>query len=143
MIVNILLGFFSRITCINIRELTIIVLIHELTHDYTHLGYDIDGYNWDTSSFVNTDKLVVEGLAQFYTEILCERFNEHIPYLSKAFNHMLNFQSELYHIHKKLRNNLPNAGEIIRASMLYFRKKNQNSYKSFEDNIIKFNSILS
>jgi hypothetical protein len=55
-----------------IEDLTVVVLIHELAHGYTHVGRDIDGTSWDDTGFRESEPAVVEGLAQFYTEVISE-----------------------------------------------------------------------
>jgi hypothetical protein len=53
----------------SIEDLTIIVLIHELAHAYTHIGMDIGGRSWETQNFWKSELAVKEGLAQYYTFI--------------------------------------------------------------------------
>jgi hypothetical protein len=36
---------------VRIEDLTVVVLAHELTHGYTHIGRDIDGLQWETRCF--------------------------------------------------------------------------------------------
>ena len=38
-----------------IEDLTVVVLIHELAHGYTHIGRDIDGTSWDDTAFAKSD----------------------------------------------------------------------------------------
>ena len=37
------IGLISGILGVSVEALTIVTLIHELSHAYSHLGYDIDG----------------------------------------------------------------------------------------------------
>jgi hypothetical protein len=48
-----------------------VVLMHELIHGYTHIGFDKDGNSWDTLSFDNADLRIVEGFAEYYSELIC------------------------------------------------------------------------
>lgn len=61
-----------------IEDFTLVVLIHELVHGYTHIGFDKDGNKWHTDDFNNCDSKIVEGFAEFYTEMIC------IDYFDKA-----------------------------------------------------------
>ena len=36
---------------VDIEDLAVVVLAHELAHAYTHIGLDIDGRNWGTESY--------------------------------------------------------------------------------------------
>ena len=56
-----------------VEALTVVVAAHELSHAYTHLGRDIDGRCWDTEAFAHAETGMVEGLAQFYTALICDK----------------------------------------------------------------------
>lgn len=64
---------------VKIEDLTVVVLAHELTRGYTHLGKDIDGSRWERSAYAGTDLTVIEGLAQFYTEVVREKLASRVP----------------------------------------------------------------
>lgn len=76
-----------------IEDLTVVVLIHELAHGYTHVGRDIDGASWSDTGFGESELAVVEGLAQFYTEVITERLTARTPGLYQAFESLLKLQS--------------------------------------------------
>jgi hypothetical protein len=87
------IGLCNILHDLPIEDFTLVVLIHELVHGYTHIGFDKDGNKWDTKDFDSSDLNIVEGFAQFYTEILCrDYFNQATP----AFNALLTEQSTEY-----------------------------------------------
>ena len=57
-----------------IEDFTLVVLIHELVHGYTHIGFDKDGNKWHTDDFNKCDPKIVEGFAEFYTEMICKDY---------------------------------------------------------------------
>jgi len=140
------IGIFAALTGISIELLTYVVLAHELAHAYTHLGTDIDGIKWDTDSFARTDKYIVEGLAQFYTALLCERQEFQMRGLSQAFNELLKMQSPCY---TEFRNwEKTNAAEVVRYSMIMTRSNRIKNYQVFLEAMsdvrkqIRFNNRL-
>lgn len=84
-----------------IEDLTVVVLIHELAHGYTHIGCDIDGASWDDAGFCYSDLGVLEGLAQFYTEVISERLAARAPSIFTAYNALLKLQSGPYLAHRE------------------------------------------
>ena len=84
------IAIFSALWSVPIEALTFVVLAHELAHAYSHLGYDIDELDWPTSIFASTDVAIVEGIAQFYTELVCENMKNQIPDCTTTFGTLLN-----------------------------------------------------
>jgi hypothetical protein len=67
------ISFMAGVLGVPVEALTVVVAVHELAHAYTHLGRDIDGKKWDTNTFSQVDPRTSEGLAQFYTEVICKK----------------------------------------------------------------------
>ncbi len=94
--------FWCAIAIISLAEgiepeaLTIVVLAHELAHAYTMLGCDMDGKQWDDRVLRETDRIILEGIAQFYTEVVCQRISDRYPKALEAFNQILKNQSPPY-----------------------------------------------
>ena len=105
------------------EALTIVVLAHELAHAYTHLGRDIDNQKWETPDFAETELDIVEGLAQFYTEVICKRLKDRMPDALTAFETLLEKQSTPYMAHQGWVEDKEAAGEIIRVSMIQCRSR--------------------
>ena len=78
---------------VRIEDLTVVVLAHELTHGYTHIGRDIDGLQWADDVFCRTDRAIVEGLAQFYTEVVTNKIALRSPGPKLAYERLLGLQS--------------------------------------------------
>jgi hypothetical protein len=131
------IGLISRMLNVSLEGLTIVVLAHELVHAYSHLGNDIDGENWDTEAFARADLRIVEGLAQFYTSIICKRFDGRSPGLWNAFERLLTVQSPTYNVFRTWTQPTERAGEILRFSMVGSRKKKLAEYKEFLSEIAK------
>jgi hypothetical protein len=128
------IAIYSTVLEIPVETLTVIVAIHELAHAYTHLGLDIDGLRWKTLAFAETDLFIVEGLAQFYTETICEKLDAKIPGIANAFGTLLKHQSAPYTKYQEWISG-PNAkkGEIIRASTIETRIHGITDHQSFKD----------
>ena len=117
------IGIYANNLDVPIEALTLVVLLHELAHAYSHLGMDIDGRSWLTSQFKETDVAVIEGLAQFYTEVVCTNLVEEIPEAFSVFTHLMNKQSEIYRTHRKwVQEDARNCGEVLRMSLVEARR---------------------
>lgn len=84
----------------SIEDLTIIVLIHELAHAYTHIGMDIGGRSWETQDFRKSDLAVLEGLAQYYTYTFLASIQKNQPNVLTVFENLLKMQHSVYHTFK-------------------------------------------
>jgi hypothetical protein len=101
-----------------IEDMAIVVLAHELAHAFTHIGRDIDGREWETDDFANADTFLVEGLAQFYADRVCDRLVERRSALRMSFDALNENQSPPYcefHEWKKIG---PFVGEAVRQALI-------------------------
>src|SRR5215217_7946460 len=126
------IGLMAGILNVSVEALTVVTLTHELTHAYTHLGRDIDGDLWDTNSFAAADSRIVEGLAQFYTQVICGKLAERFPAASHAFDALLEMQSGPYVIHKDWTTEAERGGEIVRFAMIATRSRNLLKYDAWQ-----------
>lgn len=117
------IGVMAGILNIPVEALTVVVLAHELTHAYTHLGRDIDGNLWDTESFAAADLDIVEGLAQFYTAVICGKLAARFPSAHQAYEALLNLQSGAYVVHEDWTEQTERGGEIVRFAMIATRSR--------------------
>lgn len=116
-----------------IEDLTVVVLIHELAHGYTHIGRDIDGTSWDDHSFRSSDLGVVEGLAQFYTEVISERLAVRTPGLFKAYQSLLKLQSGPYLAHQDwMKGDKRQIGETVRFTLIAARGQKKVGYDHWQ-----------
>lgn len=125
------IGILANILGVSVDGLTFVVLTHELSHAYSHRGLDIDGHIWETEAFGRSDIHIIEGLAQFYTSQICDRFQERFPLGKEAFEKLLEMQPEPYTDFKKWFNNDKKAGEPVRYSMIQVRKHLIMEYTQF------------
>jgi hypothetical protein len=125
------IGMYSLIYNTPIDDLTIVVLTHELAHGYSHVGFDIDGNDWDTHAFSKADLKIVEGIAQFYTEMICYDFFERV---SKTFNNLLEKQEIHYCDYKNWFETLEeNKYEKMRSIIRKVRKHKIIDYGHFNE----------
>lgn len=131
------IGTMAAMLDVSVEFLTIVVAVHELAHAYSHLGKDIDGGKWETGSFAEADLKIVEGIAQFYAKIVCEKLSNRIPGALTAYTRLMELQSEPYLVHKDWIQDSKTAGEVIRASMIESRCKNITTYEAFKAALTK------
>lgn len=120
------------------EALTVVVLAHELAHAYTHVGRDIDGNQWNTHDMVNAELKIVEGLAQYYTEAVCERLWPRFPKALEVFNLFLKNQSKCYTAYLDWFEKGERSGEVIRSALLECRAKSITSHDHLVDVIRHF-----
>jgi hypothetical protein len=101
-----------------IEDMAIVVLTHELAHSFTHIGRDIDGRIWATEDFAKSDAFLVEGLAQFYTDRVCDRLAGRRPAVRRAFDVLNENQSSPYCEFQKWKKVGPYVGEAVRQTLI-------------------------
>lgn len=131
------IGVIARMLNISVERLTIVVLTHELVHAYTHLGSDLGSEHWATEAFAEADLEIVEGMAQFYTSVVCRKLDVREPGMLKAFEGLLNIQSPIYTDFKKWAKTNERAEEIVRFSMIGCRMKKLVAYEDFLEELKK------
>lgn len=134
----IVIGITARALGVSAEALTIVVLAHELAHAYTHLGRDIDSERWDTERFARADLDIVEGLAQFYTAVLCRRLADRMPAAFDAYKQLLAKQSGPYKAHLAWVKGDEQGGEIVRVTMIECRSQGMTEAKAFSEAIKKY-----
>ena len=130
---------------INVRmeDLAVVTLAHELGHGYTHLGRDIDGASWDTAGFGKSDAEVVEGLAQFYTDLVTQRLGSRNPGAHEAYVQFLKLQSGPYLAHQEwLKEQTQQRSETVRFTLLAARTKGQVKHEDWLKSLTDTNEKL-
>ena len=123
------IGLVASWLGLTVESLTVVVLVHELAHAYTHLGADIDSSRWDSQEFSESDHALKEGLAQYYTALVCPRMDRHVPGSGHAYEELLKRQPAAYQTHGDwLEHGSP---EEIRLAMLEVRRRGKASAKIF------------
>jgi hypothetical protein len=123
------IGLCNILYDLPIEDFTLVVLIHELAHGYTHIGCDKDGEQWQIEDFSQSDLKIVEGFAQFYTEMLCR---DYFDQATNAFNALLPNQSIEYTEYKHwFKENDSSKYEIARRILLKTRTKKIVKYDEF------------
>ncbi|MGE3108397.1 MAG: hypothetical protein AB7G11_03750 [Phycisphaerales bacterium] len=107
---------------VEIADLTLVTLAHELAHGYTHIGYDIDGAQWPTRAFAAADVAIKEGLAQFYTQVVASKMTLRAAGMRTAFDKLLAIQGAPYKAHQQWFTDKPEEqGEVVRFAMISAR----------------------
>ena len=123
------IGLVAGILDVRIEDLTAVVLTHELAHAYTHLGYDIDGRQWDSNSFKDSDSPLKEGLAQYYTGVINARLRQ-MPDSLAAFKRLLLDQPNPYQAHVPWLEHF--SPEEVRLAMIETRRQKKGRIEHLE-----------
>ncbi|MBC8009000.1 MAG: hypothetical protein H7067_02760 [Burkholderiales bacterium] len=129
------IAFIASNLGVNVEALTVVVVVHELAHAYTHAGLDIDGCAWETEGFITSDRSVIEGIAQHYTEVVLKKLAVRFPEPPEVFEKLLSRQTEIY---KQYRTWFPSdekRGEIMRAALLQARRTGRVTSESIRASI--------
>lgn len=117
------IGLIAQAINVSVENLAVVVLIHELTHGYTHIGCDIDAERWEREDFAKTDIYVKEGLAQHYTAFISGKLEERSPGCHDAYKAFLELQSGPYLFHQDwLKTQPARRGEAVRYALLAARR---------------------
>jgi hypothetical protein len=128
----VVLGAHASLLKLPVEALTVVVLAHELAHAYTHVGTDVDGRTWDTELISGTDRRILEGLAEYYCQVLCTgRYRAKLPELGTAYESLLAGSSGPYLVHKTWEQLGPKLGEAVRLAMLAARRRGIQDYDEF------------
>lgn len=120
---GLVIGMVSEVLGLDVKNVSLIALIHEYAHAYTHLGKDIDDNYWSTNDYENLDTSIKEGLAQFYTAHLCNELERLQPGLRETFDRLLCVQHADYRRYQQWPCQGPHIGECVRIAMIKARKK--------------------
>lgn len=128
---------------VSIEDLTVVVLIHELAHGYTHLGRDIDGASWADRDFRDSALEVKEGLAQFYTDVITKRLEPRTPTLVEAYESLLTLQAGPYLVHREwIQRDKRQIGEVIRFALIAARTQGSVRYSYWNELMASARSTL-
>jgi len=124
------IGLVAELLGRSVESLTVVVLSHELAHAYTHLACDIDGHRWASRAFAQSEHVLVEGLAQYYTARVCERLQETFPDALETYGLLLVKQPKAYRTHVQwVKDSRP---EEIRFAMIEMRRRGIGRLAEFE-----------
>jgi hypothetical protein len=115
------IGLIAGLLGCSVESLTVVVLAHELAHAYTHLGADIDGRRWDSLAFANSTHELIEGLAQYYTYLVCYGLETQMSDVLMTYKELLEHQPDAYRTHNPWVENFKPEG--IRLAMLEVRRR--------------------
>lgn len=124
------IGLFARLMVVEVEDLTVVVLAHELAHAYTHVGTDIDGHAWTPTEFARSDHELKEGLAQLYGHLACQRLALSAPKANAAFERLLKDQPKAYQSHLAWESSC--KPEELRLALLQVRRSGVGRLSAFE-----------
>ena len=115
------IGLVANTLKIAVSDLTIVVLAHEVAHEYTQLGADLDGRRWLTRRFARASTTWTEALAQYYCEQALKAMTPGYPTALNAFMRLLSIQSGVYTGYMKWPV-MRDGAEGVRRALLLMRK---------------------
>lgn len=124
------IGLVANMLSVSTEALTCVVLSHELAHGYTHKGSDIDGERWDTRAFQESERPLVEGIAQYYTHQICQRLESRMPDVFNAYDELLKYQPDDYRVHLNWVTDY--SPEIVRTGIIEARRNRITEISVFE-----------
>jgi hypothetical protein len=134
------IGLIARDLGVAVEDLAAVVLAHELAHAYTHVGSDADDRYWNTRHFNESSVGLKEGLAQYYTDLVCQRLERDVPGIRAAYRKLLPKQPAAYHVQEQWRDSTP---EMVRHAMLCIRRtSNDGSPETFKEFLRKAEAPL-
>ena len=125
------IGLMAALLGISVEALTVVAITHELAHAYTHLGRDVEVGRWDTEAFAHAELPIVEGLAQFYTGVVCSKLDQRLPAAKVAYERLLEHQAAAYTAHRGWTQPEEAGGEIVRLAMIQARTNREVKYETF------------
>lgn len=125
------IGLIAAMLGVSAEALTTVVLAHELAHAYTHVGADIDGERWASVAFAQSQHELKEGLAQYYTDLVCRRLDNQIPDALLAYSELLPRQPAAYRTHEEWVADF--RPEEIRMAMLPVRRNGVGNVDGFDE----------
>jgi hypothetical protein len=127
------IGVAAELLNVDVEALAVVVLIHELAHGFTDLGRDIDDQTWRlATSFMEADRAVIEGLAQYYSDLISESIGDtHAAAIHLAYLRLRRQQTGWYRVHDRWVQRY--SAEVVRAALLKFRREGLESRPQFED----------
>lgn len=126
-----IIGLVAQLIDASVEALTIVVLAHELAHAFTHIGADIDGHRWPTDQFDKAECGLAEGLAQYYTALVCSRLDRQGAHAREAYQKLLPHQPPPYQPQENwLKEFTP---EEVRFAMIGTRRNGVGTVGKFEE----------
>jgi hypothetical protein len=91
-----------------------------------------------TPVILPSDLDIVEGLAQFYTKVICTRLQDRVPAAVQAYEALLKEQSGPYRAHLNWVEDDERGGEIVRVSMIECRSRGITVSSNFSEAIERY-----
>jgi len=126
------IGVVASVLNVSISDLTIVVLAHEVAHEYTQLGADLDGRRWLTHRFALASTMGTETLAQYYCEQALRLMTPDHPAALNAFERLLSIQSGWYTRYMRWPA-MRGGAESVRRALLLMRQVESDTRGEFSE----------
>jgi hypothetical protein len=127
------IGLIAQLIDTSVEALTVVVFAHELAHAFIHVGADIDGHRWPSKQFSAGERGLVEGLAQYYTALVCDRLDRQDVHAKEAYHKLLPHQPPPYQPQQRwLKEFTP---EEVRLAMIETRRNGTGKVSDFENSL--------
>lgn len=134
-----IIGLVASILGVSVEGMTVKVMAHELAHAYTHLGFDIDGQRWRGRDFGESDRGVVEGLAQYYTARAMDKLQSRVPDCRRAYDLVVPKQPADYQVQVPWLKLL--SPETMRVCLIRARKQVYSGFDFFEGGAVRLDDF--
>ncbi len=125
---------YARILGVTVEDLALVVLVHEMAHFYSHRGTDSDGHLWKDPDMISSHPYIVEGIAQFYTERVCELIEANNPGCRPAnvFSRLTPKQPAPYQAYQRWASGHGKPREVIRLAFVNCRARPEHRYSGYK-----------
>ena len=115
------IAYFSFILGVSAESLATVVMTHELAHAYTLAGYDINMFRGNLLC-AHVPEDMAEGIAQYYTNAVCNQLEKQYSGIEKAFSELLLGQRSPYKVFQDWKRNGAFDHESVRSSWIKYRE---------------------
>lgn len=129
------IGLIAPALDVSIEALAAVVLAHELAHGYTHLGFDIEGRQWDLEAFGQAEPALVEGLAQYYTRRMLVVVGSRVPDALRAYELLKVKQPPQYRADAEWETKA--TPEAVRAALVAGRQRGVTTHSEFSSEVLE------
>lgn len=134
------IGLVSEMLGCAVKDLTAVVLVHELAHAHTQLGADTGGRRWLAREFKRADSGLKEGLAQYYTDRVLRRLKTQHAGALAAYEALTPRQPRIYREHLEWSPLF--SPEAVRRSLIEVRRWQEHSMGEFRKRLEQAQSEL-
>jgi hypothetical protein len=118
---------FCQLNNLPLEYAILSVLVHEMAHAYHNVGRDKDNVSWEKMN--ESDKYIVEGMAEYFTWLFVESYKANYPAMKLTYEVMFDCLGAEYKIFKSWTEIF--SKETIKTALISTRKKSITKYDDF------------